>query len=42
VSNGVVGVVAGKNGTFALLSDEAVSPAEESYRRWNAGDEEAR
>jgi hypothetical protein len=39
--SGAHGVVAGENETVLLPGDEAVIPADESYRRGNAGDEEA-
>jgi uncharacterized cupin superfamily protein len=42
VSDGVVWVVAGENETVLLPGDGAVTPAGESYCRWNEGDEEAR
>jgi quercetin dioxygenase-like cupin family protein len=42
VTDGVVYVVAGEHETVLLPGDETVVPAGEPYRRWNAGDEEAR
>jgi mannose-6-phosphate isomerase-like protein (cupin superfamily) len=42
VTDGVVYVVAGEHETVLLPGDHTVIAAGESYRRWNAGDEEAR
>ena len=42
VTDGVVYVVAGDHETVLLPGDETAVRAGESYRRWNAGDEEAR
>ena len=42
VADGVVYVVAGEHETALLPGDQTVIPAGDSYRRWNAGDEEAR
>jgi uncharacterized RmlC-like cupin family protein len=42
VTDGVVYVVTGEHETVLLPGDEIVIPAGEPYRRWNAGDEEAR
>ncbi len=42
VTDGVVYVVAGDHESVLLPGDQTVIPAGESYRRWNAGDEEAR
>jgi uncharacterized RmlC-like cupin family protein len=42
VSAGIVYLIAGEDETVLLPGDEAVIPAGMPYRRWNAGDEEAR
>jgi mannose-6-phosphate isomerase-like protein (cupin superfamily) len=42
VTDGVVYVVAGDHESILLPGDQTVVAAGESYRRWNAGDEEAR